>query len=154
MIHIWTLKRCGILLALAVLGWTVCGLAQEANALSGQSTATSLEAAMHLLDAGEDARWHTTIEIAFGVAVLAFGCVMVLLEVLFLKGRPSWDPAWSLKILGLTLVLTSGLFLIVAGFSQTQIAPMMGLLGTVAGYLLGKDARPPDSSTSQSAATG
>ena len=35
--------------------------------------------------------------------------------------------------------LIAGLFLIFAGYSQDQMAPMMGLLGTVAGYLLGKE---------------
>lgn len=43
-------------------------------------------------------------------------------------------------MIGLTLVVTAGLFLITAGYSETQIAPMMGLLGTIAGYLLGKEA--------------
>ena len=36
------------------------------------------------------------------------------------------------------MVVTAGLYLIVAGYSDTQIAPMMGLLGTIIGYLLGK----------------
>ena len=38
---------------------------------------------------------------------------------------------------GLTLVLVAGLFLITAGYSQNQVAPMMGLLGTIVGFLLG-----------------
>jgi hypothetical protein len=31
----------------------------------------------------------------------------------------------------------------VAGYSDQQIAPAMGLLGTIVGYLLGKDVREP-----------
>jgi biopolymer transport protein ExbB/TolQ len=34
-------------------------------------------------------------------------------------------------------------FLVVAGYTDTQIAPVMGLLGTVAGYLLGKEPKEP-----------
>ncbi|QTA83229.1 Uncharacterized protein dnl_56240 [Desulfonema limicola] len=44
----------------------------------------------------------------------------------------------STRSVGFTLVIVSGLFLITAGYSQEQISPMIGLLGTTAGYLLGK----------------
>ncbi len=85
------------------------------------------------------ARWHTGIEVGLSVGVLAFGALLVALEVILLARRPEWPSGLSLKLLGLTLVVTAGLFLIVAGFSQNQTASMMGLLGTVAGYILGKD---------------
>ena len=81
---------------------------------------------------------HTVSEICLSIGVLVFGALLMGLEVLvMLKQNKYWD-AWSFKILGLTLVITAGLFLVVAGYSQNQIAPMMGLLGTVAGYLLGQ----------------
>lgn len=35
-------------------------------------------------------------------------------------------------------MVIAGLFLITAGDSESQSAPMIGLLGTIAGYLLGK----------------
>jgi len=82
---------------------------------------------------------HTAIEIALSLGVLVFGAVIISLEILVMLRRAmSWD-LWSFKVLGLTLVIVAGLFLIVAGYSQNQAAPMMGLLGTVAGYLLGKE---------------
>jgi hypothetical protein len=65
--------------------------------------------------------------------------VQTLLTTLILKGKASSD--WSFRLMGLALVLTAGLFLIVAGFSQEQMAGMMGLLGSAAGYILGKDVR-------------
>ncbi|MDX1617310.1 MAG: hypothetical protein R3224_00890 [Balneolaceae bacterium] len=37
-----------------------------------------------------------------------------------------------------TLIITAALFLIAAGFSNDQIASALGLLGTIAGYLLGR----------------
>jgi hypothetical protein len=85
-------------------------------------------------------RWHTTIEVALSSGVLVFGALLVALELRYLKSRGEWDAMWTMKIVGLTLVLTAGMFLITAGFSQNQTAPMMGLLGTVAGYLLGRQA--------------
>jgi len=92
------------------------------------------------VDERDQARWHETSEIAYGCAVLVVCLVLVGLEVFHLKSRSTWHPVWSLKIIGLTLVVCAGLFLIAAGWSQTQIAPMIGLLGTALGYLLGKEA--------------
>jgi hypothetical protein len=100
-------------------------------------------------DASEPARQppelvtgHTTMESVLSIGVLVFGAVILLAEIaVTLRLGRNWD-AWSLKICGLTLVIVSGLFLIVAGYSQSQSAPMMGLLGSVAGYLLGHEAKP------------
>ena len=77
-------------------------------------------------------------EVALGWGVLAFGILIIILEVLvMLRLKKGWGTQ-SIRIVGLTLVLTSGLFLIVTGYSQQQIAPMVGLLGTMTGFLLGK----------------
>jgi hypothetical protein len=46
----------------------------------------------------------------------------------------------ALRALATILIITFAVFLIVAGYSDQQIAPAFGLLGTLAGYLLGKDA--------------
>ncbi len=43
-----------------------------------------------------------------------------------------------LKVFGTILIIVVSIFLIVAGYSEKQIAPVIGLLGTLAGYLLGK----------------
>jgi hypothetical protein len=88
---------------------------------------------------------HTAIEIALSLGVLVFGAVIISLEILVMLKRSMYWDIWSFKILGLTLVIVAGLFLIVAGYSQNQAAPMMGLLGTVAGYLLGKEGAPASS---------
>ncbi len=87
-----------------------------------------------------DQRWHTSMEIGLSIGVLVFGLLLIMLQLSYLKSGGKFQPMWALKMTGITLVVTAGLFLIVAGFSQTQTAPMMGLLGTVAGYLLGKEA--------------
>lgn len=48
------------------------------------------------------------------------------------------QPDQILKVFGSVLIVVAAVFLIVAGYSEKQIAPVIGLLGTVAGYILGK----------------
>lgn len=50
----------------------------------------------------------------------------------------SWDPMSVIRFFGLTFIITTGMYLIVSGYSDQQIAGMMGLLGSLAGYLLGE----------------
>ena len=82
----------------------------------------------------------TLLENVLSIAVLAFGLILAgILTIVALKSKS--EKAFGtnyVKLVGLTLVITSGLFLICAGYSQDQIAPMSALLGTIAGYLLGK----------------
>ena len=84
-------------------------------------------------------------QVVLSIAVLVFGLLIAVASMFVtLKREKGWGPL-STQIVGLTLVITAGLFLITAGYSQDQIAPMVGLLGTIAGYLLGrgtKDAQP------------
>jgi hypothetical protein len=75
--------------------------------------------------------------VLLGVGALAFGLSVIVLGAL-LRAKDRIDTSAFFKLAGLALVLAVGLSLIVVGYSQYQIAPMMGLLGTVAGYLLGK----------------
>jgi hypothetical protein len=43
-----------------------------------------------------------------------------------------------LRTFGILIIIFAAVFLVVAGYSDTQITPVIGLLGTVAGYLLGR----------------
>jgi hypothetical protein len=77
-------------------------------------------------------------ETYLSIGVLTFGILLLGLEVLvILKKSQGWGIN-STRIVGLTLIVTSGVFLITAGYSKDQTAPMVGLLGTIAEYLLGK----------------
>jgi hypothetical protein len=73
----------------------------------------------------------------YGLGALAFGGIIIGLMTL-LRFKQLLDTANFVKMSGLALVVCVGLSLIVVGYSQQQIAPMMGLLGTIAGYILGK----------------
>jgi len=81
--------------------------------------------------------WFTQDAMVVGSAVLSFGLCMCLIAAYLVKiGRPVES---ILRLLGTLLIIVSAVLLIVVGYSERQIAPVIGLLGTIAGYLLGKD---------------
>lgn len=76
--------------------------------------------------------------IYLSLGVLLFGLILVSLLILIVfKKNVGWTQDIS-RAFTLSVIVTSGLFLITAGYTSQQIAPMFGLLGTIAGYLLGK----------------
>jgi hypothetical protein len=83
------------------------------------------------------------LAMTLGIGILIFSLVIIALEILvILKRKQLWDEM-AFKVVGLTLLINAGLFLIVTGYTQDQMNPMFGLLGALSGYLLGKDAKPP-----------
>ncbi len=81
-------------------------------------------------------------EFVLSCEVIAFGTVIVLIEFILLRNRNA--PAEDiLKVFAVTLVIIGTLFAIVAGFDSRQIAPAMGLFGTIAGYILGRGVSAP-----------
>ena len=76
-------------------------------------------------------------EFWLSISILLFGLVVLVLEINMIKSN-KYSNAGSLKIVVITLIIISTLFLIAAGFNNTQIAPAIGLLGAIAGYLLGR----------------
>lgn len=76
-------------------------------------------------------------EVWLSFGVLFFGMVVVLAQA-FLISKREEPLSESLKYLGVTLIIVGSLFLVTAGYGNSQIAPIIGLLGTVAGYLLGR----------------
>jgi len=89
---------------------------------------------------GIPAQWWTA-ESAMTVSavVLTFGVLVLIVTVLMIKWGSS--PESTLRVIGTIVILIMAVFLVVAGYSDKQIAPVMGLLGTVAGYLLGKSSK-------------
>ncbi|MAE63773.1 MAG: hypothetical protein CMJ18_05830 [Phycisphaeraceae bacterium] len=92
-------------------------------------------------------RHWTTIEIVISVGVLVFGALIFALQTFLMIRLPlAWTPAAILRFNGLTLIIVAGVLLVTAGYSNQQMAPVIGLLGAIAGYLLGtgeKPGRPP-----------
>lgn len=84
----------------------------------------------------EQTWWSTSNAMTISASVLVFGLIICLLAAFLLKQGKSADNV--LKTLGTILIIVASLFLVVAGYSDKQIAPVIGLLGTIVGYLLGK----------------
>jgi len=87
-------------------------------------------------------RWHEPVEIVFSVTVLVFGLALIVVFTNLVRREGKGWRTIYMRLVVLTIVVTAGLFVIVAGYTQDQIAPMMGLLGTLVGYLLGKEGAP------------
>ena len=80
--------------------------------------------------------------------ILLFGLGVVVIEFLLLR-KAHVTAEEALRVYGVTLIIVGTLFAITAGFDSNQIAPAMGLFGTIAGYLLGKRAAPSEKSEKQ-----
>ena len=70
------------------------------------------------------------------IATLVFGLILMVLVLIF-KGTNDSDYLHTYKLIGIIFIGTVSVFLIPAGFDNTQITPIVGLLGTLAGYLVG-----------------
>jgi|SRR3954467_2409005 hypothetical protein len=64
--------------------------------------------------------------------------VLVLLTLAVLLWRKEASAEDSIRAFSLVLIILGTLVLICAGYSNDQIAPAVGLFGTLAGYLLGR----------------
>lgn len=70
------------------------------------------------------------------LGVLAF----LLMAYLINRGH---DPLDILKTFGIPLIVLSAVSILVTGHSTSELSPVIGLLGTIAGYLLGKAGQEP-----------
>lgn len=70
------------------------------------------------------------------IAALIAGVLLSALAfIVVVRGRDGWSTP-SLSAFGLPLIVSALMFLIAAGFTKDQIAPTVGVLGSIAGYLL------------------
>lgn len=88
-----------------------------------------------------------TVEDAMTISsvVLVFGLTITVVAAWLVRSGISHNAV--LRVFGTILILVFSVFLVVAGYDDKQIAPVLGLLGTVAGYLLGRSERGDVSST-------
>jgi hypothetical protein len=79
----------------------------------------------------------STAEGELALTVIAFGVVVIAAFAIVLKSKAA-SPELAIRGLTTAMIVTGTLFLICAGYTNDQIAPAIGLFGTIAGYLLGK----------------
>lgn len=77
-------------------------------------------------------------ELMLSIAVLVFTLLLVgAVAGVTLRRGQGWSPTTT-KLFIIVLVVGGSLFLLTAGYSQDQMTPIIGLLGTIVGYALGK----------------
>ncbi len=82
--------------------------------------------------------WTADNALTISTVVLFFGlCVMFMSARALMRGIPASSV---LRLFGMLTIIVMAVFLIVAGYNTEQVAPVVGLLGTLAGYLVGRSA--------------
>lgn len=122
-------------LLLAATCMPVLSAAQDSNN-SGMESYTQLSEPVTMQPPARDTPLSPG-EFTLSMSVLAFGLVIILLEIFLVRSKKIGAED-TIKFITITLIITATLFLITAGYSNDQIAPAVGLLGTIAGYLLGR----------------
>lgn len=75
---------------------------------------------------------------------MSLGALTILTQHISLMRIRAVDPSEYTKATVLILVIVGTLITVVAGFSAEDIAPAMGLFGTIAGYVIGAKANRAD----------
>lgn len=77
--------------------------------------------------------------LAIGVLLFALAALVLATALLWRSHAPAQQV---LRVFGVITILGFSALLLVVGYSNEQLTPIVGLFGAIAGYLLGKDARP------------
>ena len=86
--------------------------------------------------------WSTNNAMTMSASVLVFGALIMLVLLYHIKTCDITDH--ESRIFIIVLVVVSAMFLVVSGYSDSQIAPVIGLLGTITGYVLRGSSNPPE----------
>jgi hypothetical protein len=101
-----------------------------------QATQKAEQATTTLIQQNPQPLWTPKIALGLSYSILIFG-LLVLGLMATLVAKYNVNINRLLRAFALVLIIVAAVFLIVAGYTEQQIAPVMGLLGTIAGYLLG-----------------
>jgi hypothetical protein len=80
----------------------------------------------------------SSFEYKIAIFVMAGAGVALLMQFFLLWRVRNLKAEDTLRSFGVVLIIMGTLFVIAAGYSSVQIAPALGLFGTIAGYLLGR----------------
>jgi hypothetical protein len=75
-------------------------------------------------------------ELFLSIGVLLFGCFVLLLEFRLLN-KLATGADEVMRVLTVTMIIVISLALVSSGYGKDQITPVLGLFGTIVGYLLG-----------------
>lgn len=91
--------------------------------------------------AGESAQvvWTSGMVTTLTLAILVFTLVVLGLMTVLLKQNKENNHVGLLKSFGIIVIISMSSILLVVGYSNEQLTPIVGLFGAIAGYLLGKE---------------
>jgi Trk-type K+ transport system membrane component len=85
-------------------------------------------------------RLTSNFEFWLSICVLLFAVFVITLQYRLVTRRGAdFDTAAILRMTLITPIIMGTVFFVTAGFDSQQIAPAMGLFGTIAGYILGRE---------------
>jgi asparagine N-glycosylation enzyme membrane subunit Stt3 len=111
----------------------MCVLMTSAAAAQNEPPANIAEIHPDTIDLSQKEFWAAMAVIAFSVLILIGG--------LLFRRYASFTEDAIIRILALVLIVTGTLFLVTLGYTAEQISPALGILGTIAGYMLGRSDR-------------
>lgn len=114
------------------------------NATNALKAAEASPAGGHATQVAPKVWWSTQNAMTISSAVLLFGALVITLAAFTAPRDTSIEG--RLRFFGTIMIITMATFLVVAGYDDKQIAAPLGLLGTIVGYLLGREVpvRAPD----------
>ena len=80
--------------------------------------------------------FHTNQEMILTIMILGFGLLSLLF--LYLCVRTGRANQFVLRIYVITIIVFGTLLAVSSSYTTEQIAPVVGLFGTIAGYVLGR----------------
>lgn len=84
--------------------------------------------------------WSQELVQFLSIGVLGFTCIALIMATVLLW-RSGASPHQVLRVFGVISILGFSALLLVVGYNNEQLTPIVGLFGAIAGYLLGKDSR-------------
>jgi len=82
--------------------------------------------------------WTPELVQFLSMSLLAFSALALIMASALLW-RSNASPQHILRVFGILTIIGISALLLITGFSNDQLTPIIGLFGAIAGYLLGKD---------------
>jgi hypothetical protein len=86
--------------------------------------------------------WSPSLVTNLAWLILGFTLIVVCLATFLLRKNDA-NGQMTLKVFGLTLIISMSALLLIVGYGKDQLTPIIGLFGAIAGYLLGKETSGP-----------
>lgn len=90
--------------------------------------------------------WSQELVRFLALSVLGFSCLALVVAAMLLW-RARATAQHVLRVTGIVSILGFSALLLVVGYDNQQLTPIIGLFGAIAGYLLGKDSSAPSHAT-------